>query len=60
MLQVILTKAARAIGFLRIILDLKTSKDLLPFMALGTKDHILGAKQDIVFVPYLTILGFLL
>ena len=27
-----------------LILDLKTSNDLLLFMALGTKDHILGAK----------------
>ena len=28
-------------------------------MALETKDHILGAKLDIVAVPYFTVFGFL-
>ena len=39
-----LHKRQRQSGFHCLISDLKTSNDLLLFMALGTKDHILGAK----------------
>ena len=45
MLQVILLhKQQGQSGSHCLILDLKTSNDLLLFMTLGTKDHILGAK----------------
>ena len=44
MLQVSLTNRQGQLGFHCLILDLKTSNDLLLFMALETKHHILGAK----------------
>ena len=44
MLQVILHNRQGQSGSHCFILNLKTSSDLLLFMALGTKDHILCAK----------------
>ena len=44
MLQVFLTNRQGQLGFHCLILDLKTSNDLLLFMALETKGHILGAE----------------
>ena len=55
-----LHKRQRQSGSHCLILDLKTSNDLLLFMGFGTKDHILAAKQDIVSVPYFNAFEFLL
>ena len=42
-----------------LILDIKISNNLLLFMVLETKGHNLGAKYNVVCVPYFTIFGFL-
>ena len=38
---------------------LKHGKEPEPFIFRGIKDQIFGDKKDIVFVPYLTVFGFL-
>ena len=52
-----LHKRQRQSGFHCLISDLKTSNDLL-FMALGTKDHILGAKYTIFYYFWISTIKF--
>ena len=48
------------LGFHFFIFDLKMFNVLLILIDSGTKDHILGARYDILSVPCLTLFGFLL